>query len=246
MPLPRRFESSALLSIAAVGCAYLSLLVLRNVPLMKSDHSCGESWQAIVGSTGVYGIVWAALAICAVSLGPLVLLRRRRLTWPLAAILVLGALGLEAAAMYRRTEYRRTLLTMYRLRDIGQWLRKLGQDGGHGLPPQLPDDIASGELSRDGWGFPIWYRRLTPDHAYLVACGSDGTRETQVPVPPPLPRPFPPSDLKHDIVYELRPAEYGVSGALLSAGEIFIVYPAGPAQGEACSLRSAFGCLVYW
>jgi len=242
MPLSRRLEASALLTIAGVGCAYLALLLQLNVPYMKLDPSGGgRSWLATAKFAGVYGLVWAAMAVCAVSLVPLVLLRWRRLAWALAAILVLGALGLEAAAMYRGAQFNRAAVSMTRLRDIGERLWKQAEDGNLDLPAQLPDDIASGELGRDGWGFPIWYRRLTPDHAYLVACGSDGTRQTQVPVASPGPFSW---DTKHDIVYEIGGDDVAHE-ATWPHGH-YSVYPDGPDQGEPCRLRCVFGCLMYW
>jgi hypothetical protein len=224
-------QLATLAAVAALEGVYLLALFARNASAFRQVR---VHWvRDLARESGIAGVVWLTLIAGLVALIVTLLVRNR----PIALLLVLGILvgcvGLETSALVERRKFSRMIESMTNLRQTGLKILEESRLSTSGLPVDPSPELAADGAFRDGWRHPLRYLRMSPNHAILVAAGSDGRIEA---IDRPIKRQvFPPSGFDHDIIGEIVEREFS-----------FTVYPDGPAQGIPCAIYSAFGCFSYW
>ena len=221
-----------LMAFAVAGllaAIYLAATFWRTVSAFRVGRT---QWASdLAREAGPAGVIWLLLAAGCVTLIATLLARRVSVSLLLVVGLLVGCVGLESSAIVERLKVRRMVATMTNLRDAGRKILA-GSSSMDGLPLDPPPQLVAESVFRDGWGHPLRYVRIAPNHAFLIAPGSDGRIEANLET---VKREvFPPSRFEHDIIAESVGGEFS-----------FTVYPDGPAQGIPCAIYSAFGCLSY-
>jgi hypothetical protein len=216
---------------AVLESIYLVALLARNVSALRDART---HWaRDLARESGMAGVVWIVLAVGVAALSVTLLARRQSMSLFLAFGIMIGCLGLESVGLVERRKFDRMIYSMTSLRQTGLKILEESKSSTGGLPLNPPAAIVAQGVFRDGWGHTLRYVRISPNHAFLIAPGSDGRIAANVDA---IKREvFPPSRFDHDIIVEI-----------LGGAVSFTVYPDGPAQGVPCAIYSAFGCFSYW
>ena len=223
-----------LVTLAAAGlleAIYLASLFWSNASGFRVGHT---AWlRDLAREAGTAGVIWLVLVTGVAALIGTLLTRKWSMSLLLVLAILVGCLGLESLALVERIRFKRTGESMSNLKQTGLEIMAEAKSSTSGLPLQPPPGIVASRVCRDGWGHPLRYVRTSPNHAFLIAPGSDDRIEANVET---IKRDaFPPSRFDHDIVVEI------------AQGQVrFVVYPNGPEQGIPCTIYSALGCLSYW
>jgi hypothetical protein len=235
MNLKRRgTRGFSLLALAAVGlleAIYLAAGFWKSVSALRAirDH-----WEPeLARQAGPMGVVWLALVAGCVALAAAIFTRKVSLAMLLAVAILIGCLGLESSAMVERLKYKRMATSISNLLRAEQKLLADSTSSTLELPSSLSPALVADGVFHDGWGHPLRYIRTSPNHAFLIAPGSDGRIEAHSDTVEG--NAFPASSFGHDIIVEIS----GRDSSL-------IVYPNAPSQGIPCTIYTAFGCLSYW
>lgn len=155
----------------------------------------------------------------------LLLREKPRLAGLLGGMMILTVALSEGQAIKNSREDARLALSMRLVLQAAQFVH--GEFVGMGKP--FPSETPASVLNmRDAWGRPLAYRQISPSVAFVgsptipVAIGEERSE-------------FQPSAFLHVLVVRVD-----------DRGPQFLVYPFGPASGDSCHLRSAFGCFGYW
>ena len=223
-----------LVTLAAAGfleTSYLAILFSRNASAFRVGRT---AWLSdLARESGTAGVIWLILVASAATWVGTLLTRRQTISLLLVLAILAGCLAIESLAIVERIKFKRMGESMSNLRQTGLKILEEAKSSTSGLPLHTPTIVAASLACRDGWGHPLRFVRISPNHAFLIAPGSDDRIEANVET---IKREvFPPARFDHDIIVEI------------AEGEVrFVVYPNGPEQGIPCTLYSALGCLSYW